>query len=94
MLFVPLLGGKVFDEANSREGTEIILEGCGYLRGIAVFYVFCFVGNVFVGWYWDNGRVNITFFCTLLYISIRVILSLIFCYKFGLVGVAFATGAG
>lgn len=87
-------GAKLLMALLVGEAPETILEGCGYLRVIAVFYVLCFVGSAFVGWYRGSGRVNIPFLGTTLHISIRVVLSMLLCPQFGLMGVAFATGAG
>ena len=65
-----------------------------YMNVISVFYVLCFLGNSFVGFYRGLGMVQIPVFGTILHISIRVILSYVLIRHWGLAAVAFATGAG
>lgn len=65
-----------------------------YLRIIAVFYPFCFTGNTFAGYFDGCGKVSIPFIGAASHISLRVILSWIYVFKFGLNAVAVATGIG
>lgn len=78
----------------SSASNEIMRNGIEYMKTIAIFYVFCFIGSAFVGWYRGSGKVNIPVIGTMLHISIRVILSYLFIQKFGLKSVAFASGIG
>lgn len=68
--------------------------GFSYLQTIACFYVFCFIGNVFVGYFRGIGKVERPFLGTTLHISIRVILSFLLTPLWGLSAVAVATGVG
>lgn len=68
--------------------------GFSYLQMIAFFYVFCFVGNVFVGYFRGIGKVELPFLGTTLHISIRVVLSFLLTPLWGLSAVAVATGVG
>lgn len=68
--------------------------GTGYLRLIAVFYVLCFIGNVFVGYFRGIGRVSVPIVGTTLQITLRVILSYALIGPMGLEAVALATGLG
>ena len=42
---------------NKTDGA--FLAATGYLKIVAVFYVFCFTGNTFAGYFDGIGRVNI-----------------------------------
>ncbi len=65
-----------------------------YMRLIAFFYLFCFLGNTFAGYFNGRGRVIIPFIGATGHITLRVILSWIFVRSFGLSAVAVATGIG
>ena len=65
-----------------------------YLQTIALFYVLCFTGSAFVGYFDGTGRVAVPFAGALGHITLRVILSWLFIDRFGLRTVAFATGVG
>lgn len=78
----------------SNTNNEIMRNGAEYMETIAIFYVLCFIGSAFVGWYRGSGKVNIPVIGTILHISIRVILSYLLIQRFGLKSVAFATGIG
>lgn len=65
-----------------------------YIKVIAVFYILCFIGNSFVGFYRGVGMVHIPVLGTILHISIRVILSYLLISYMELTGVAVATGIG
>ncbi|WP_227861003.1 hypothetical protein [Clostridioides sp. ES-W-0016-02] len=73
---------------------RIMVNGIEYMKTIAIFYVLCFIGSAFVGWYRGSGKVNIPVIGTVLHISIRVIISYLFIQQFGLKTIAFATGIG
>lgn len=73
---------------------EEITAGVQYLKIVAVFYVFCFIGNVFVGYYRGIGQAFLPFAGTTLHISARVALSWLLARRMGLGAVALATGAG
>lgn len=65
-----------------------------YLRTIAVFYTFCFVGNTFAGYLDGIEKVSIPFIGAAGHIALRVILSWLFIQDYQLPAVAFATGIG
>mgnify|MGYP002447300670 CR=1 FL=1 len=75
---------------NKTDGA--FLAATGYLKIVAVFYVFCFTGNTFAGYFDGIGRVNIPFIGAVGHITLRVILSWIFVSQFQLNAVAVATG--
>ena len=58
---------------NKTDGA--FLAATGYLKIVAVFYVFCFTGNTFAGYFDGIGRVNIPFIGAVGHITLRVILS-------------------
>lgn len=65
-----------------------------YMRMISFFYVLCYIGNSFVGWYRGLGMVYVPVLGTILHISIRVIFSYLLIRRLGLVAIAVATGIG
>ena len=65
-----------------------------YLRFVSLFYLFCFTGNTFTGYYSGTGKVLLPFIGALGHISIRVVLSWLLFPRLGLNAVAFATGFG
>lgn len=65
-----------------------------YLRIIAFFYTFCFIGNTFAGYLDGIERVSIPFIGAAGHIALRVVLSWIFIQDYQLPAVAFATGIG
>ena len=65
-----------------------------YLRFVAVFYVFCFTGNTFTGYYSGTGRVMLPFIGSLSHITIRVVFSWLLFPHMGLNAVALATVLG
>ena len=65
-----------------------------YLRIIAFFYTFCFIGNTFAGYLDGIEKVSIPFIGAAGHIALRVILSWIFIQDYQLPAVAFATGIG
>lgn len=68
--------------------------GVAYLRQIALFYILCFTGNNFVGYFRGVGKVYVPLIATTLHISIRVLLSWLLAPSMGLRAVAVATGVG
>ena len=73
---------------------QAIAYGVAYLRQIALFYVMCFTGNLFAGYFRGVGRVYTPLAATTLHISVRVVLSYLWAGKLGLRAVALATGVG
>lgn len=73
---------------------ETIKNGVSYLQIISYFYILCFNGSAFVGYFRGTGIMNIPFIGTTLQIIIRVILSYLFINSLELGGVALATGIG
>lgn len=69
-------------------------EAVHYLRFVSLFYVFCFTGNTFVGYFDGIGRVQIPFIGATGHITMRVILSWLLVRHMGLNAVALATGLG
>ena len=75
-------------------GQEEIPQGVTYLRIVSCFYLFCFLGASFVGYFRGIGRVNLPVLGTSLHIAIRVALSYLLITRLQLGAVAIATGAG
>ncbi|NCC00178.1 MAG: MATE family efflux transporter [Clostridia bacterium] len=73
---------------------QIIAPGISYLKVISIFYVLCYIGNAFVGFFRGVGKVNIPFIATTVHITLRVILSYLLVERLGLPAVAIATGIG
>lgn len=69
-------------------------EAVHYLRFVSLFYVFCFTGNTFVGYFDGIGRIQIPFIGATGHITMRVILSWLLFQYMGLNAVALATGLG
>ena len=65
-----------------------------YLRVVALFYVLCFTGNTFAGYFDGVGRVTIPFLGATSHIALRVVLSWLLVGRMGLPAVALATGLG
>lgn len=65
-----------------------------YLRIIALFYIFCFTGGTFTGFYNGIGKVIITLIGSIGQITIRLIMSWILFTNLQLNAVAIATGIG
>jgi putative MATE family efflux protein len=75
-------------------GSPALSDSVSYLRLISLFYLFCFTGNTFAGYFDGIGKVQITFAGALCHITLRIILSALLIEKAGLQSVAFASGAG
>lgn len=69
-------------------------EAVSYLKTVSLFYIFCFIGSSFVGYYKGMEMINIPVAGTILHISIRTILSYILITELSLTAVAFSTGLG
>ena len=69
-------------------------EGIRYLRLVSIFYLFCYTGNTFTGYYNGIGKVIVPFIGATGHILIRVLLSWILFPIMGLSSVALATGIG
>lgn len=76
-----------------REGVSYE-SACGYIRYISLFYVLCFTGNTFAGYFNGQGRVSIPFTGAAGHITLRAILSWLLVPRMGLNAVALATGIG
>lgn len=71
-----------------------LTSGISYMRVISFFYLFCYLGNCFVGLFRGCGRNFLTVIGTILQISIRVVFSYLLAGSLGLIAVAVATGLG
>lgn len=65
-----------------------------YLRIISIFYVLCFTGNTFAGYFDGCGKVAVPFVGAVSHIALRVVLCWLFVPRYGLKAVAVATGCG
>ena len=65
-----------------------------YLRVISVFYVFCFTGNTFAGYFEGVGQVRVPFAGAASHLTVRIILSALWIARYRLPAVAVATGIG
>lgn len=84
-------GLRLFLGAGS---TEAVVQGYGYLRLIALFYILCFVGSGLVGYFRGIGMVHVPVIGTTINITTRVLLASLLTGRFGLAGLAGATGMG
>lgn len=69
-------------------------EGIRYLRLIAFFYLFCYTGNTFTGYYNGIGKVILPFIGATGHILIRVAISWLLFPVMGIGSVALASGIG
>ncbi len=76
------------------DDSAALTEAVSYLKIISIFYIFCFTGNTFAGYFEGVGRVKVPFIGALSHISLRVVLSYFWIHTMGLDGVAYATGIG
>lgn len=74
--------------------TQAIAHGVGYMRMISIFYLLCFTGNTFVGFFRGVGRMHVLLVGTTLHITIRAVMSHLLVESMGLRAVALATGVG
>ena len=77
----------------AREGAALA-PACGYLRLVACFYVFNFLGSGQAGYFRGRGLVNIPVIGATGHISLRAALSFLLAPAMGLPAVALATGLG
>lgn len=68
--------------------------GAGYLRTVACFYVFNFLGSGLAGYFRGRGRVSLPVIGATGHISLRVLLSFLLTPAMGLPAVGLATGLG
>ena len=68
--------------------------GNSYIRLISVFYIFCFTGSAYMGYFKGQGYMVIAFCGTTLHIIFRAICSAIMIGKMGLTAVALFSGLG
>ena len=69
-------------------------NACGYLKLVSLFYIFCFTGNTFAGYFEGCGRVSVPLIGAASHITLRVIFSWLWVKQMGLSAVALATGIG
>lgn len=74
--------------------TAAIGHGAAYMRMISIFYILCFTGNTFVGFFRGVGRMHVLLIGTTMHITIRALLSHLLVGGMGLSAVALATGIG
>lgn len=74
--------------------TQAIAYGASYMRMISIFYLLCFTGNTFVGFFRGVGRMHVLLIGTTLHITIRAVMSHLLVGSMGLQAVALATGVG
>lgn len=75
-------------------GTAALTPAMGYLRLVACFYLFNFLGSGQAGYFRGRGLVNIPVIGATGHISLRVLLSFLLAPAMGLPAVALATGLG
>jgi len=78
----------------SAEQTEMISLGCAYLLRMAFFYIFPAFTNGMQGFFRGIGNMKITFYCTTIQITLRVIFVWLLMPHVGLVAVAYASVVG
>ena len=69
-------------------------SGREYMQLISLFYIFCFTGNTFAGYFDGLGRVTIPFIGAASHIALRVVRSWLWIDSMGMRAVALATGIG
>lgn len=89
-IFCPVLLQIFLSKANN----VALITGIKYFKIMSFFYILCFMGNCFVGYFRGNKNLKVPFIGTTLQIFIRVILSYLIVSKYGLNGIAIATGIG
>ncbi len=76
------------------QGAEGMAPALGYLRLVASFYLFNFLGSGLSGYFQGRGLVNIPVLGTTCHITLRVLLSALLAPVLGLPAVALASGLG
>ena len=95
MSLVMILGAEPFLKLVLPKGSESGLgPAMDYLRLVACFYLFNFLGSGQAGYFRGRGRVNIPVIGATGHISLRVVLSFFLAPMMGLPAVALATGLG
>lgn len=95
MSLVMILGAEPFLRLVLPKGNESGLgPAMAYLRLVACFYLFNFLGSGQAGYFRGRGRVNIPVIGATGHISLRVVLSFLLAPVMGLPAVALATGLG
>ena len=69
-------------------------NAAAYMRTVALFYVLCYTGNTFAGYFDGIGRVSVPFIGAAGHIALRALLSWLWVDALGLRAVALATGIG
>lgn len=95
MSLVMIVGAPVLLPLVLPEGDgSSLAPAMGYLRLVACFYLFNFLGSGLSGYYRGRGRVNLPVIGSTGHITLRAILSWMLADKMGLPAVALATGLG
>lgn len=95
MSLVMILGASVIlPMVLPEEGGNSLTPAVHYLRVVACFYVFNFLGSGLAGYYRGCGRVNLPVIGSTGHISFRVAVSWVLAPFMGLPAVALATGLG
>lgn len=68
--------------------------GNSYIRLISIFYIFCFTGSAYMGYFKGRGHMVIAFCGTTMHIIFRAVCSAIMIGKMGLTAVALFSGLG
>ena len=84
------LSRLVLPDSNAAE----LAESVRYLRPVSLFYVLCFIGSLFVGYFEGIGRISIPTIGSAAHLSLRVVLAWLLVGRMGLAGLALATGLG
>lgn len=84
------LSRLVLPDSNAAE----LAESVRYLRLVSLFYVLCFIGSLFVGYFEGIGRISIPTIGSAAHLSLRVVLAWLLVGRMGLAGLALATGLG
>ena len=97
MAVLMFVGAEFFSKLLLPAGAQWELSfsySVDYLRTISLFYILCFTGNSFAGYFQGVGRLNIPVLGATSHITMRVILSWLLAQRLGLRAVALATGLG
>jgi len=74
--------------------TKALAIGAGYLKAMALFYLFPAVTNSFQGFFRGLGRMDITLGATVIQIPVRVILAYLLVGRFGMSVIAYCIAVG
>lgn len=69
-------------------------QAVAYLEVVALFYIFCFLGNTYAGFFDGIGKTIVPFMGAACHITLRAVLSWMWIGRMGLTAVALATGIG